>query len=197
MVDLNIGTNGPDSIELDADTPEFYGLDGDDIIDSEDQFVAYTMYGGNGKDSMRGYDEDDYLFGGKGKDLLVGYGGNDWLEGGPGKDQFWFEGDGGPSSAGKDTIVDFRVGEDLLFFSTDTFSKLGSDGKLAKKKFHIGSKAEDGKDRVIYDDKKGKLIYDKNGDKAGKKTVVAELTKDLDLTHKDIRVGDYGDLFSS
>jgi Ca2+-binding RTX toxin-like protein len=186
-----VGTDGDDH-HVDAE-PVMYGLGGDDILDALDPDTSYALYGGEGDDALRGFNQGDYLFGGRGKDNLVGFGGNDWLEGGPGHDVFWFEYDGTP---GKDTIVDFRVGEDLLAFDTDSFSGLGGDGTLAKKKFYVGSHAHDGSDRVIYDDQKGKLIYDSNGDKKGHQTVVAVLDKHLDLAHNDIMVGDTAPLFA-
>ncbi|MCP4382403.1 MAG: hypothetical protein GY798_13475 [Hyphomicrobiales bacterium] len=192
-----VGDDGPNEHKDQDFAPEavMYGLGGDDILDTSSADTSYTLYGGNGNDALRGFSGDDYLFGGKGKDLLVGFVGKDWLEGGPGEDLFWFEGIIGGTKAGKDTVVDFRVGEDLLAFDSDYFAKLGSDGALQKKKFHIGKKAHDGNDRIIYNDKKGKLTYDKNGDKSGGKEVVAKLTKGLDLSHKDVLVSDYGDVF--
>jgi Ca2+-binding RTX toxin-like protein len=185
-----------DNLSNDYDTtPDVdvvYGLDGNDRIDTHEMFTPYTLYGGDGNDTMRGYDAADFLFGGRGNDVLAGYDGNNFLEGGPGHDQFWFAFD---TTAGKDTIADFRVGEDVFGFDTGSFSGLGPDGTLAAKKFYIGHHAHDGNDRVIYNDDKGKLIYDHNGNHSGGETVVAKLAPHLHLTHNDILVGNFYDLY--
>ncbi|MCP4304331.1 MAG: hypothetical protein GY788_05525 [bacterium] len=62
-------------------------------------------------------------------------------------------------NADVDTIADFRVNKDTIGLDRGIFKKVGN--KLSKKEFEIGSKAGDKSDRIIYDKKKGDLLYDK------------------------------------
>jgi serralysin len=191
-------TNGKDHYLAMGTVNVVYGLDGNDIIDTFESDVSYTLYGGDGRDALRGYNGTDFLFGGRGADILVAWGANDYLSGGPGHDQFWFDYDGGPmldAAIGNHTIADFVVGEDLLGFDKSAFGGLGQTGTLAEKKFFVGAHAHDGSDRIIYNDEKGKLLYDSNGNKAGGEIVIAKLATHLDLTHDDILVGSPSAIF--
>jgi serralysin len=188
-------TNHKDTYLAEGDTDVVYGLDGNDVIDTNVEDVSYTLYGGDGRDALRGYNGADFLFGGRGADFLVAWGANDYLSGGPGHDQFWFAYSSGSmldAAIGNHTIADFVVGEDLLGFDRSDFSGLGQTGTLAEKKFFVGAHAHDGSDRIIYNDEKGKLLYDSNGNKAGGEIVIAKLATHLDLTHNDILVGNSG-----
>jgi len=99
---------------------EMYGGLGDDEMYGENGHDY--MYGGSGNDEMygnRGDDEmyggsgGDKMYGGAGDDKLYGGGGDDRLTGGAGKDTFIYDSFDGD----KDTIFDFKVGEDVLDFS--------------------------------------------------------------------------------
>ena len=60
--------------------------------------------------------------------------------------------------------------------------------KLKKEFFHIGSKAADAKDHVIYDKGTGKLFYDADGTGAKAQVQIAQLTKNLKMTYADFFV---------
>ena len=73
-----------------------------------------TLHGGEGKDLLYGGAGNDALDGGMDADLLYGGKGNDTLTGGGGNDTFaWAAGDLDGST---DTITDFTIGEDKLYF---------------------------------------------------------------------------------
>ncbi|MEQ9691607.1 MAG: hypothetical protein RLO48_17935 [Bauldia litoralis] len=185
-----VGSDTSDDKYLGNETV-MYGLGGNDILDADEGSLAFSLYGGEGNDIVRGYNENDYIFGGAGDDILCGFYGKDWLVGGPGDDQFWFESvQGGPSK-----IADFDLGEDIIGFDKFAFKKLGGDGTLKKAKFYLGDKAHDRSDRVVYDPDSGKLMYDKNGNKSGGKKLIAKIGKELDLSHKDFIVGDPQEFF--
>ncbi len=159
---------------------------GDDMgqLPIVDDMASDTIYGGGGHDSAWGFGGNDTLYGGAGNDTLTGGLGRDLLTGGPGKDQFVF------AEYGKqnfDHIADFHDG-DRIALDVDKFKDLGKAGKkLDKKYFHEGNASKSKNDRVIYDDKTGKLSYDRDG--SGKKfdmKTVAVLEKGTDLDASDI-----------
>lgn len=88
-IDVLTGTGGEDSLLGGNGKDSLFGLDGHDLL-----------VGGNGVDR---------LFGGDGNDSLAGGNGDDILAGGPGADDFLFARGGG-----RDTILDFDVGEDRI-----------------------------------------------------------------------------------
>jgi Ca2+-binding RTX toxin-like protein len=59
---------------------------------------------------------------------------------------------------------------------------------LAKKEFHIGTKAHDGNDHVIYNKKSGALYYDADGTGAKEAIQVAALSRNLKMNEKDFFV---------
>lgn len=79
---------------------------------------------GNAKNNrITGNDGDNYLNGGRGNDVLTGGGGLDTLQGGIGADTFRFnKGDltdyNGKNHTELDTILDFKVGKDLIQFDS-------------------------------------------------------------------------------
>ena len=101
---------------------------------------------GNGADNtLVGENRDDNLSGGAGNDLIFGQGGNDTISGGLGNDTLY----GGAlkdvfileENAGTDTIVDFKIGEDLIDV---TDFNLDLDSDLDKVNF-----TQQGKDALI------------------------------------------------
>ena len=128
---LYIGTPAEDKKDGDNDRQDLMlGLGGDDTLDGRGQ--GDTLYGGAGDDTLYGGDGNDTLIGGAGNDRLEGGRGNDTLIGGAGKDDLYggigddilTGGEGkdgfyiaiGPNSGNK-IITDFKLGEDLIFFS--------------------------------------------------------------------------------
>lgn len=160
-----------------------------------DNLSGVTLNGTSGKNTLNGTREEDTLKGKNGKDTLKGKGGNDLLNGGKGKDKL-IGGDGEDAflfrdkitSSNIDTIKDFEVGTDRIRLDDKVFTKIGGTGDLKAKFFEKGKKADDGKDRIIYDKKSGNLYYDKDG-KGGKDQVkFANLDKGLKLTEDDFLV---------
>ena len=81
-----------------------------------------TIVGTNKNDILNAQDGvtefEDFLFGKQGKDKLFGLGGDDILNGGQGKDELT-GGEGADTfvftkGSGKDTIMDFEVGVDII-----------------------------------------------------------------------------------
>ena len=108
------------------------------------------------------------------------------LTGGNGKNVFVF--DTKPSSANLDTIVDFNVKDDTIWLDDDVFTKAGKVGGLSAGAFHIGAKAHDASDRVLYDKSTGKLFYDADGDGGVAAVQIALLGKGLALTASDFDI---------
>jgi Ca2+-binding RTX toxin-like protein len=127
----------------------------------------------------------DTIKGDKGKNILDGFTGNDKLIGRAGNDAFVFSTELGKKNV--DSIRDFRPKDDIFHIDDAVFSGLAM-GKLSASAFHVGSHAEDGKDRVIYDDQKGLLLFDQNGVKKGGEVVFATLDDGLTIAHKDFLV---------
>jgi Ca2+-binding RTX toxin-like protein len=158
--------------------------------------------GGAGKDTLGGGAGNDKLWGGAGNDTLSGGAGNDKLWGGAGKDLL-------TAGAGKDIFVfdiklnkktnldkiaDFNVKDDTIWLDNAIFKKLGAKGsevkpeRLNKKFFTIGNKAKDKDDFVLYDNKKGILLYDADGSGKAKAVEIATVKKGLKMTFADFFV---------
>ena len=179
--DTLIGSRGADHLFGDAGHDVLDGGNGNDLLYGgigNDKLV-----GGKGADRLSGDDGKDTLKGGGGNDVLMGGSGNDILKGGKGADQFVFaEVDKG--MLGVDKIVDFKPGKDSIVF--DLIDAIGP--KLNKGEFHIGRKAKDSDDHVIYDPKKGMLYFDGDGKGGDTAIAFAKVGKNLDLSHKDFDI---------
>ena len=95
--DVIFGGRGNDRIFFERGGGVAYGQAGNDTI------TAYgdnqiTAYGGRGRDTITGGNEDDKLYGGLGNDTIRGGSGDDFISGGRGNDHLW-DGDG------KDTVL--------------------------------------------------------------------------------------------
>ncbi|MCB1486896.1 MAG: hypothetical protein KDJ88_05490 [Bauldia sp.] len=142
-----------------------YGRAGNDTIDGGPG--SDLLFGEAGNDFLGGGDGADTENGGPGNDLLDGGPGNDTLTGGPGADRFEFSTSLKPKGANIDTIVDFSAPDDTILLDNAIFRKLKIEGPLKAKFFEVGKKAKSKKDFIIYNQKNGDLIYDKNGSKKG------------------------------
>ncbi|MGF1515553.1 MAG: polysaccharide lyase [Elainellaceae cyanobacterium] len=99
-----------------------YGSSKDDRLYGESAGRSEVIFGGDGRDRLRGGDEDDLLFGEAGKDRLRGDAGNDVLWGGAGDDRLIGDtsGDKGRDifvltpDSGTDRIFDFQAGIDRI-----------------------------------------------------------------------------------
>lgn len=172
--DANTPTNGNDTLKGTGKPDTIDGLKGNDSIT-----------GGNGSDSLMGSAGKDTLLGGGGRDTLSGGNGKDSLDGGAGRDFFLFNTK--PASGNVDKIAGFKVADDTIQLEKDVFTKAGPLGTLKDAAFasNTTGKAEDNKDRLIYEEDTGKLIYDANGAKNGGAVQIALLDKHLSLTHLD------------
>jgi hypothetical protein len=157
-----------------------FGLGGADLIE-----------GGRGRDYLRGGDGDDALKGDRGADVLNGGPGDDLLTGGKGRDVLT----GGEGSDGfvfvdrthRDRITDFEDG-DLIYLAQSAFPRIGPAGMLKEARFHVGAEAETKKQRIVYDEDKGLLLYAKHGSATTDPVKFAKIGAGLDLDHTDFLV---------
>jgi Ca2+-binding RTX toxin-like protein len=157
--------------------------------------IGNTIHGNGGHDTITGLAGNDVLAGGSGNDKIDGgsgadriYGGSgkDFLIGGSSSDTFVF--DTKLAAANIDTIDDFDVKSDRIWLDNDVFAKAGAIGDLTTGAFHIGAKAHDANDRIIYDKSTGKLWYDDDGTGSHAAVQFAVIDKALSVTssHFDI-----------
>jgi hypothetical protein len=154
---------------------------------------ADTIKGTSRSDKLYGFSGKDKLSGGAGNDKLWGGAGNDTLKGDSGKDAFAFD-TRANTRTNKDKITDFKVRDDSIWLDNAVFTKLGRSGsenkpaQLKSSYFTIGDKAKDRNDYIIYNDKKGVLLYDADGSGQGKAVEFATISKNLAITYKDFFV---------
>jgi serralysin len=122
-----------------------------------------------------------------GDDVLTGGFGNDVLMGGIGNDQFVFNTDF-TASINVDTITDFNVVNDTINLENAIFTALTTTGTLAAGAFHVGASAAAADDRIIYNNVTGDLLYDSNGNAAGRNVQFSLISPRLALTYADFLV---------
>jgi len=174
----------------------FEGDDGADLLTNGGKIAGVTWLGGGddtfdgssgSQGAVHGEDGNDLLIGGARNDVLFGGFGNDVLTGGAGADEFWFTTEPN-SKTNRDTITDFDRHEgDKLVLDRDIFSGLGK-AKVKAKYFEIGKKPLNKQDKIVYNEKKGLLIYAEKGSKTDKADWIkfAKLDKGTDLHHGDL-----------
>ncbi len=153
-----------------------------------------TGTGSGGRNTLIGGPGRDKLSGGPGRDKLYGKAGKDTLIGGEGEDTFIF--DTRPNAKKNvDSLPDFKPKDDSIYLDHKIFKGLGKGGspdmpiQLKKAMFWRGTAAHDRNDRLIYDAKKGALLYDANGSDPGGAVKIAVLPKKLKtLSHVDFFV---------
>jgi Ca2+-binding RTX toxin-like protein len=152
----------------------------------------FTGMGNQLDNTITGNNANNILCGKQGNDTLLGEGGNDWIVGGKGNDVLT-GGDGADrfirkySITGIDTITDFQVGQDKLYFSASGFgSDLVRGRVLGEEQFTLGTAAATGSDRFIYDSDTGNLFFDVDGTGATTQVLLATLSTGLALTKDDI-----------
>ena len=119
------GTSADETLIGGQDNDTIRGLGGDDYLVGLEgrDFLA----GGKGNDKLKGNLDRDTLSGGAGDDTLIGGGKIDILYGGEGRDTFVLQ-----SNRGKDFIMDFELGIDILRLSDDlTLDSLTFESDLA------------------------------------------------------------------
>lgn len=162
--DKIVGSSQDDLIYGEAKGAVVLGRGGDDYLE-----------GGKGKQTLKGGDGKDELDGGRGKDVL---------KGGKGKDTFVF----GDEAMKVDTIKDFSHKNDSIFLFQNYFDSL-DEGRLDKKYFNLGKKAEDNNDHIIYNESNGNLYYDPDGKGGVSQTKFATFSSDATLKANDFDIG--------
>jgi Ca2+-binding RTX toxin-like protein len=163
--DVLKGSRGMDLIEGGAGDDALFGFAAMDILK-----------GGAGDDTLDGGERHDELFGGDGADVLIGGAGLDDLTGGAGADTFRFNG----PREGRDTIFDFNAAQDTIALSRSGF---GIRGEVD---FVEGTRAEKAGPSVIYDDARGRLLWDADGSGRGAAVEIATLANKPQLTDADL-----------
>ncbi|MBB4153048.1 Ca2+-binding RTX toxin-like protein [Sphingomonas jinjuensis] len=128
---------------------------------------------------LTGNEVAQFVVGNDGADTLDGRGGADTLIGGGGADVFAFT--TAAASGNADTIFDFQAGIDRIGLATDVFAAV-TDGGIQAGEFVAGTAAQDGDDRLVYDQTTGRLFYDADGNGAGAAVLLAQLTAGTALT---------------
>ncbi|MBF9197372.1 Ig-like domain-containing protein [Microvirga terrestris] len=184
------GGSGNNALNGQGGNDLLYGSSGDD-----------RLSGGSGRDRLEGGSGDDLLLAGSGHDTISGSAGNDTISAGAGNDVIYsglgadvIE-DGGGRDAfvfntriGKgqaDMLKHFNVEPDTIWLENAIFKGVGGRGWLKADAFHIGVKASDKEDRIIYNAKKGMLYYDADGLDGQGQIAFAKLSKHLKITEKD------------
>ena len=86
-----------------------------------------------------------------------------------------------PCRNGCPSVLSYRV------FGSSSCSD-PNKGWLNVDAFHVGSKAADAEDWIIYDAAKGALYYDKDGAGGSAQVQFAKIDKHLSLTHWDFQI---------
>ena len=114
--------------------------------------------------------------------------GNDTLLGLGGNDHFLFE-TSLNASTNVDQIGDFTVGSDRIMLVNKVFTGLGTNHFLADANFLVvGSRGQDGGDRVLYDPSNSALHFDADGNGAGAAVTFAFVQPGTNLHASDIFV---------
>jgi Ca2+-binding RTX toxin-like protein len=120
--DVLFGQGGDDIMVGDGGNDLIYGGTGNDyLLGGEGKDI---LWGNEGKDILNGGLGQDWLYGGTGDDRLDGGSDNNFLTGGQGQDQFVYR-----SGSGRDTITDFRPGQDQIDLTS--FGFLGFSSFIA------------------------------------------------------------------
>ena len=157
------------------------GLDGDDMIDASAlpaTAMALVANGGAGSDTITG--------GSGGRLAEWGAGQPTGNTGGAGRDRFLFD-TALSRKANVDRMTDFSASVDTIRLDHAIFDAF-TPGPLASGAFVIGNKAHDADDRIIYNDKNGKLFYDADGKGGAHQVLFATLDPHLDLSHSDFLI---------
>lgn len=141
--DIVYGSEFSNHISTGGGTDTVYALGGDDTVytgSGDDTVLGYKgndkIYAGTGNDSISGGGDSDTIFGENGNDLIRGDAGDDFLFGGADDDRLR-GGDGldaiyggsgadvvvwGKGDSGLDTLGDFNLAEDRLWFEEGYFA---------------------------------------------------------------------------
>lgn len=155
---------------------EVLALDGTAAINGTGNNLGNEIYGNAASNSISG---------GGGNDHLVGLAGNDIITGGSGKDAFGFF----TPWEGIDTIKDFKVVDDGFFITRSGFGAGLAAGHITTDQFRLGSSAQDGSDRFIYNKSTGAVYFDADGVGGAAQIQIAKVSTGLAMTNKNFFVG--------
>ncbi|MBD1997232.1 calcium-binding protein [Leptolyngbya sp. FACHB-541] len=170
----NDGVRSTVSFTLSANI-EILALDGTDAINGTGNGLNNSIHGNAGNNSISG---------GGGNDYLSGLGGNDIITGGLGQDGFLFA----APRQGIDTIKDFSVVDDNFCIERTGFGAGLAAGVITADQFRIGSSAQDGSDRFIYNKGTGAVFFDADGIGGAAQVQIAKVSTGLAMTNKDFFV---------
>lgn len=183
------GTVKASFVNFETASGQILGQGGNDVIDLSSLTAtgSLKLAGGDGNDIILGGTTDDLLIGGRGNDVLNGGAGKNVLIGGEGADTFilsTIKPDGG-----HDQIKDFETGIDTLQIDTKVFTALAQYGlgRLDFSELTFGAAAMTADQHLIYNAKKGHLLYDPDGVGGQEAFVIlAALSNHVDLAASDI-----------
>jgi Ca2+-binding RTX toxin-like protein len=139
--------------------------------------------GGSGKDKLFGNNLANTLIGNGDNDRLNGGKGNDKLTGNDGNDTFIFS-TALNKNTNLDSIMDFSAADDSFLLDRKVFKTL-TGNVLNADAFFQGGAAQDGEDRIIYNDVNGSVLFDIDG-KGGQAAVkFAQISAGLTLSNAD------------
>jgi Ca2+-binding RTX toxin-like protein len=167
-----------------AGNDTFLGGTGGENVDGGDG--NDKLYGAGGSDRLTGGGGADRLDGGIGDDKLIGGAGKDILVGGLGNDTFVFT--TAAVTGETDSVRDFASISDTFQIKRAVFAEIGRAGKLASDAFHLGSKAADAEDRIVYHKATGTLYYDPDGTGVQAQIAIAVLSNKAALALSDFVV---------
>ena len=84
-----------------------------------------------------------------------------------------------PIPTSKDKVTDFAEG-DIIALEKSAFKGLGPLGTLEADRFHVGAEAETPKQKILYDEDSGWLLYAKHGSDTADPVRFAKIGKNLD-----------------
>jgi Ca2+-binding RTX toxin-like protein len=149
-----------------------------------DGFSAINGTGNSLDNSIHGNVANNSISGGGGNDYLAGLGGNDIITGGSGQDGFLIT----APHQGIDTINDFSVVDDSFCIERTGFGAGLAAGVITADQFRIGSSAQDGSDRFIYNKGTGAVYFDADGIGGAAQVQIAKVSTGLAMTNKDFLV---------
>jgi Ca2+-binding RTX toxin-like protein len=163
-------------------------LTGAVAINGTGNALANIIIGNTAANVLNGGLANDTLSGGAGNDTLFGGAGRDTLTGGAGSDFFVFN-TALNASTNRDVITDFNHVADTFKLENAIFTRLGAGvHALNAGFFHVGAKAADANDYIVYNRATGLLSYDNDGSGAHAPIAFAVLSNKPVLAANDFVV---------
>lgn len=172
---VNYGTN--DQVEASVD----YVLAQDNAI----EVLETSDAAGTSAIDLTGNSFAQTIIGNHGDNSLNGNLGVDTMTGDDGNDVFMFM--NRITTGNVDVVTDFNVVDDLLGIN-NRYYRGAPNGELVATKFESNNsgQATDAATRLIYEADTGNVYWDRNGDKSGGRTQIAELDANLNLQADNI-----------